>query len=89
MLTAARSEGQLSRPLRDFAGTSYDIWPSRVGFIAVDDLVQSAPGGVLSMRTFCEEVAGGASTPEAFNTAFGAGLDDFYKQFEEFRQQSN
>ena len=102
MLAAARSTGQLERPLRDFAGGAVrdiGIWPGHVGFLALHRIVPSAPGGILSLRTLCEEVAASASDPraggvgmyypEAFETAFGISLDDFYDDFEKYREELN
>ena len=92
MLNAARSTGQLDRPIRDFAeGAIRDIgiWPGHVGFLALHHVVPSAPDGILSLRTLCQEAGDGASVPEAFHTAFGVGLDDFYADFEEYRQELN
>ena len=102
MLAAARSTGQLDRPLRDFAGGAVrdiGIWPGHVGFLALHRIVPSAPGGILSLRTLCEEVAASASDPraggvgmyypEAFETAFGISLDDFYDDFEKYREELN
>ena len=83
----ARSKGQLSRPLQEFESHVAGIWPSHVGYLAVHRLVQSAPGGILSLRTVCEEAAGGASAAEAFETAFGVSLEDFYADFEEYRKE--
>ena len=83
----ARSKGQLSRPLQEFESHVAGIWPSHVGYLAVHSLVQSAPDGILSLRTVCEEAAGGASAAEAFETAFGVSLEDFYADFEEYRKE--
>jgi hypothetical protein len=73
--------------LRDFGGTTADIWPGHVGYLAVDRLVQAAPNGLLAVRIVCEQVAAGATVPAAFNTAFGTSLDDFYTDFEMWRQE--
>ena len=86
------SSGALGRPLRDFAkGAIRDIGihPGNVGALALHRLVQSAPGGILSLRTLCEEVGDGASVPDAFETAFGVSLDDFYADFEKYREELN
>ena len=101
-LRTARVTGQLDRPLRDFAGGAVrdiGIWPGHVGFLALHRIVPSAPGGILSLRTLCEEVAASASDPraggvgmyypEAFETAFGISLDDFYDDFEKYREELN
>ena len=90
MLSIAQGSGELSRPLRDFAeGAIRDtgIWPGQVGFLALHRLVPSASDGILSLRKLCEEVAAGSTLPEAFETAFGVSLDDFYAAFEEYRQK--
>ena len=92
MLSAARGTGQFDRPLRDFGeGAIRDIgiWPGHVGFVALHRIVPSAPGGILSSRTLCEEVGDGASVPDAFETAFGVSLDDFYADFEKYREELN
>ena len=92
MLNAARGTGQFDRPLRDFGeGAIRDIgiWPGHVGFVALHRIVPSAPGGILSLRTLCEEVGEGASVPDAFETAFGVSLDDFYADFEKYREELN
>ena len=87
-LRTARVTGQLDRPLRDFEGTVGDItWPGNVGFLALHRIVPSAPGGILSFRTICEEVGRGSSLPEAFETAFGISLDDFYDDFEKYHEE--
>ena len=39
----------------------------------------------MSLRTLATEIGHGASTKQAFATAFGIKLDDFYKQFEVWR----
>ena len=90
MLRSALSTGQLDRPLRDFAEgaiRNIGIWPGHVGFVALHRIVPSAPGGILSLRTLCEEVGDGASVPDAFETAFGVSLDDFYADFEKYRKE--
>ena len=90
MLSRARGSGEFSRPLRDFAeGAIGDsgIWPGHVGFLALHRIVPSALGGILSLRTLCEEVGDGASVPAAFETAFGVSLDDFYADFEKYRKE--
>ena len=92
MLSRARGSGELSRPLRDFAeGAIRDIgiWPGHVGFVALHRIAPSAPGGILSLRELCEEVGDGASVPDAFETAFGVSLDDFYADFEKYREELN
>ena len=92
MLSRARGSGELSRPLRDFAeGAIRDIgvWPGHIGFLALHRILPSAPGGILSLRTLCEEVGDGASVPDAFETAFGVSLDDFYADFEKYREELN
>ena len=65
------------------------IWPGDVGYIAVDLLVRSNRDRILSLRTLCEEVGDGASVPDAFETAFGVSLDDFYADFEKYREELN
>ena len=90
MLSRARGSGAFSRPLRDFAeGAIGDIgiWPGHVGFLALHRIVPSAPVGILSLRTLCEEVGNGASVPAAFETAFGVSLDDFYADYEKYRKE--
>ena len=87
MLFSAQDTGQLDRSLRDFGGTTADIWPGHVGYLAVDRLVQAAPNGLLAVRIVCEQVAAEATVPAAFNTAFGVSLDDFYADFETWRQE--
>ena len=92
MLSRARGSGELSRPLRDLGeGAIRDIgiWPGHVGFLALHRIVPSAPGGILSLRTLCEEVGDGTSVPEAFETAFGVSLYDFYADFKEYREELN
>ena len=92
MVSRARGSGELSRPLRDFGeGAIRDIgiWPGHVGFLALHRIVPSAPGGILSLRTLCEEVWDGASVPDAFETAFGVSLDGFYADFEKYREELN
>ena len=99
-LSSATRSGQFSRPLRDFAeGAIADIGihPGTIGLIALHRLVPSAPGGIMSLRTICEEVAAiatdpslggtGMFYPEAFETAFGVSLEDFYADFEEYRKE--
>ena len=80
-LIIRRTRG-LDSPLRDLPNRL----ASYVGLAAVHRLVQSAPNGILSLRTLCEEVAAGSTLPEAFETAFGVSLDDFYAAFEKHRE---
>ena len=92
MLSRARGSGELSRPLRDFGeGAIRDIgiWPGHVGFLALHRIAPSAPKGILSLRTLCEEVGDGASVPDAFETAFGVSFYDFYADFEKYREELN
>ena len=89
VLVGVRSRGELSRPLRDFEGSDVSTNPINVGYLAVDRLVQSAPDGILSLKTVCEEAGSGASLPEAFETAFGISLEDFYAEFDEYRKELN
>ncbi len=92
MLFSARVTGQLDRALPDFAkGAIRDIgiWPGHIGFLALHRLAPSASDGILSLRTFCEDVGQGASVPEAFEAAFGVSLEDFYADFEQYREELN
>ena len=47
-----RITGQLDRPLRDFAERG-EIRLGDIGYLALDRLVASAPGGIMSLRTLC------------------------------------
>ncbi|MES2128645.1 MAG: DUF4214 domain-containing protein [Pseudomonadota bacterium] len=87
MLQAAYATGELGAPLRDFGGTSAPLWPGHIGYLALDRLVHSAPLGMRSVRTVCEQVAAGASVASAFRGAFGIELEAFYTQFEALRPQ--
>ena len=78
-----RRARQLDRPLRDLPNRL----ASYTGLAAIHRLVQSAPNGILSLRSICEEVASGRSAPEAFEVAFGMGMEDFHDDFEAYRQQ--
>ncbi len=83
----ADNTGVLNRPLQDFEGNVPGIWPGHVGYIAVDMLIhQYAPQGLLSLRRLCEAIASGQTEREAFETAFGIPLADFYAEFEVWRQ---
>ena len=85
LLSEAVSSGALSRPLQDFAeGAIRDIgiWPGNAGFLALHRIMPPAIAGIVSLRTVCQEVAAGASVPEAVETAFGMSLDDLYADFE-------
>ena len=86
-LDRSRATGQLSRPLRDFEGDDVQTSSKSVGYLAVTLLVRSVPTGASSLRTLCEEVGAGSPLPEAFETAFGFGLDDFYDAFEKYRER--
>lgn len=62
------------------------LWPGDVGFLAVDWLVSESPVGALSLRTFGQELGRSGQLAESFQDAFGIGLNDFYRQFESWRQ---
>ena len=87
MLGAAFETGQMSWPLQEFGAVTSPIWPGHIGYVALNRLLETAPEGILALRTICEEVVAGAPVPAAFNTAFGVPLDQFYDEFDLWRQE--
>lgn len=79
--SSALFTGELDFPLSHFGGTTADIWPGHVGYLAIAELVNHAPDGELSIRQVCENVTGGQSVENAFLASFGIGLQDFYDTF--------
>ncbi len=77
---------ETDHPLRAFGATGSPAWAGHVGFLAIDWLVSDAPGGLMALRTAATEVAKGRSQARAFRAAFGIELDDFYDQFEPWRE---
>lgn len=71
---------QLDVPLNEV-----DTWAGHVGLIAIDWLVASSPNGLMSLRILGDEVGKGRSSAQAFRTAFGLEMEEFYRQFEVWR----
>lgn len=63
----------------------------RVGFaywyyaLALDELLERAPGGPRSLLTYYEATAKGTAWKTAFQQAFGMSVADFYAEFERIR----
>lgn len=79
--SSAAFTGELDFPLSHFGGTTASIWPGHVGYLAVAELVHSAPEGELSIRRICERVDAGVTVEDAFLASFGISLNDFYNEF--------
>jgi hypothetical protein len=83
MLNGANQSHELDGPIRDVETA---VWPGHAGYLAIEWLVEDAPEGILSLRTLAAEIGAGKSVPDAFRAAFNVELDDFYAQFEAWRQ---
>ena len=82
MLEASSRSPAAAIPLEQLEEQGASPHPGAVGYIAVDRLVTQAPEGQLAIRRVCEFVAGGSSIPNAFNSAFGISLAEFYESFD-------
>ena len=85
-MAAAPRGPQLDNPLSVFGTTNTPAWAGHVGFLAIDWLVAETPEGIMALKTIANEVLAGRSQKEAFANAFGLELDDFYRQFEPYRE---
>lgn len=93
MESAAKSGdgAQWNMPLREVEKNGYAVWPGHIGYLALEFAMNldSAPHDLMSLRVICEEVAGGATPEEAFQTTFGIDKESFYSQFEEWKDQQS
>lgn len=82
-LNNAVTDGQAAQSLAtlEYIGLPYGIWPGNIGYLAIEDLTNRAPGGVLSLRTHCEALAQGVERDQAFLTAFGISKASYYAAF--------
>lgn len=68
--------------------SSYEISHGDVGYdtfyLAVDQLVKK--NSIQSLNAFCEDLGKGQSKTEAFQSAFGTSLSQFYTDFEGYRK---
>lgn len=85
-MAAAPRGPQLDNPLSVFGTTNTPAWAGHIGFLAIDWLVAESPEGIMALKTIAQEVLAGRSQREAFANAFGLELDDFYSQFEPYRE---
>ena len=77
MKSAAQNSGQADIPLQSLE-TNSPVWPGEIGYLAVERLVDQAPGGVQSLANVCTKVGSGSSADEAFEQAFGISKANFY-----------
>lgn len=86
LLLNAKRSGELDVPLSTFDDPLIrDTWPGHAGALAVRELVEQAPDGLRSLRTVCQQVAGGDSIEVAFESAFGITRTAFHLVFEQVR----
>lgn len=78
-LDGAYSTGELAVPLEELASPEA-LWPGRIGYVALDHLIDGSSLGPMALRTLCEEYAEVASVPAAFEAAFGTPLPEFYAE---------
>jgi hypothetical protein len=82
-LDVAVTDGQIAESLRtlEYIGIRLVIWPGNAGYLALEDLVSRAPGGILSLRNHCAALARGTEREQAFLTAFGISKAEYYAAF--------
>ena len=79
MQTAARNTGQTDVPLQSLERGS-GLWPGHIGYLAMEWLVNQAPGGIGSLARLCILTDVDLRNPvdTAFEQAFGISIADFY-----------
>jgi hypothetical protein len=83
---SAKITGQSNYSLSQLEDYPVPIFPGNIGYMAVDNLVQRSPNGMVGLRTVCENVAAGATREQAFQQAFGISRTDFYQLFPSYLQ---
>ena len=79
MISTAMYVGSADIPLDELEINSA-VWPGHIGYLAVEWLVDQAPGGLQSLVDVCTKVGSGSSADEAFEQAFGIYKADFYNE---------
>jgi hypothetical protein len=84
---SAAGDGELDPTLKSLQSTETPIWPGHAGYAAIKWLVGASPNGPLSLRILATSIGDkGMSVDDAFYTAFGVTLADFYPQFEVWKK---
>jgi len=84
---SAAGGGELDPTLQSLQSVETPIWPGHVGYVAIKWLVSASPNGPLSLRILATSIGDkGMSVDDAFYTAFGVTLADFYPQFEAWKK---
>ncbi len=88
MASAAKNDGELNNSLSVYWGAIRDApaWPGHVAYLAVDWLVSEAPDKQMSLTKLGTEIARHQPPEQAFATAFNIDLNDFYAQFDVYRE---
>lgn len=84
MKLIAQRTGQWFIPL-SLQDDDAPLWAGHIGYLALELAMDGAGQGILPLRTICEDVRNGATREEAFQTAFGTSLDEFYVEFEAWK----
>jgi hypothetical protein len=83
---SAKITGQSNYSLSQLEDYPVPIFPGNIGYMAVDNLAQRSPNGIMGLRMACENMAVGSNREQAFQQAFGISKSDFYQSFPSYLQ---